>query len=352
MPKESVLSEEEKSSFEIKKFIFHIIIEDQLQPIYLDEVALEEDQIRFFTQRLVDVSEGVQHVFVDREKSEFVKDCETLIADPEANFLRMSKKLAYSFKSYHSGQTSNGVFIAALVNVESKRDLIFLLKLDNRKVYQYRLKGTKALLKELTQTFVEDKKAVQKSALVDVSDYYSWDVLARERNPPPKQALRVYFSNFLTVMEKDVPSTLTPKAVKSVRAWAISNREDLDPDQDVSSYRARAIGYMMGAAMYKTDDFIDAVVMDENEERRERLRQSLKEYFDEVGMSGQSFVPNKTSLKTAERKNIRETAEGVKIEWEGEAADNNIDLPREKNPHDGLFHIVIKTREIINADKS
>lgn len=352
MKKESVLSESEKASFDIKKFIFHIIIENQLQPIYLDEVNLEEDQLRFFTQRLVDVSEGVQHIFVDRDKSEFVRDCETLIANPKADFLKMSKKLAYSFKQFHSGQTSNGVFIAALVNVEGKRDLIFLLKLDNRKVYQYRLKGTKALLKELTQTFVEDKKAVQKSALIDVSDHYAWDVLAKERNPPAKMALRTYFSKFLTVTEKDVPSTLTPKVVRAVRAWAIENIQDLDPNQDVSSYRARAVGYMMGAAMYKTEDFVDAVIMDEDEGRREILTRSLKEYFDEVGMSGQSFIPNKASLKTAERKNIRETAEGVKIEWEGEAAQNNISLPKEKDKHDGLFHILIKTSQINNVDKS
>ncbi|MBS1504744.1 MAG: hypothetical protein JST32_21970, partial [Bacteroidetes bacterium] len=111
MPKESVLSENEKNSFEIKKFIFHIIVEGQLEPIYLDEVVLENDQLKFFTDRFVDVSEGVQHIFHDRGKSEFVKDCETLLTNPETDFLQMSKKLAYSFKAFHSGQTSNGVFI-------------------------------------------------------------------------------------------------------------------------------------------------------------------------------------------------------------------------------------------------
>jgi hypothetical protein len=352
MSKESVLYQNEKDSFEIKKFIFHIIIEGQLQPVYLDEVILETEQVIFFKQRLVDVSEGVQHIFEARDKSEFVTDCSSLISDPDKNFIQISKKLAYSFKTHHNKQTANGVFITALVTVEGKRDLIFLLKIDHRKVYQYHLKDSKALLTELTRTFVEDRKAIQKSALIDVSDYYSWDVLAKERNPPAKKALRDYFAAFLTVIEKDTPSTLTPKAVRAVREWAISHISELDDQQDVSSYKSRAIGYLMGTSVFKTDDFIDAVILDEDEDRAGRLKTSLKAHFDEIGLTGQSFVPNKTSLTPAARKHIRETAEGVKIEWEGDPLESNIILPAERNNNDGMFHILIKTNNIANADRN
>lgn len=41
MAKESVLSQAEKDSFKIKRFIFHIIRKDELNPIFLDEVILD-----------------------------------------------------------------------------------------------------------------------------------------------------------------------------------------------------------------------------------------------------------------------------------------------------------------------
>jgi len=352
MRRESVLSDVEKESFEIKKFIFHIIIENQLQPIYLDEVELEPEQVLFFKQRLIDVSEGVQHIFTDRDKSEFVTDCTDLLKDIEKNFVRTSKKLAYAFRTNHTKSTVDGVFVTAIVSVQQNRDLIFIVKIDHRKVYQYHLKGAKALLTELTQTFVEDKKAVQKSALIDITDYYAWDVLARERNPPAKKAIRDYFAAFLTVVEKDTPSSLTPKAASSIRQWAINNRVELDSEQDVSSYKSRAIGYLMGTSIFKTDDFIDAVIMDEDETRKRKLKSSLKAFLDEVGLSGQSFIPNKNSLTPATKKHVRETAEKVKIEWEGDPEENNITIPVVKDRNDGMYHILIKTSSISILDKA
>jgi len=71
MARESVLTTVEKESFEIDRFIFHIIIEADPAPIYLDEVTLNEDQIRFFKSRFIDISEGVQHIFKDPENSSF-----------------------------------------------------------------------------------------------------------------------------------------------------------------------------------------------------------------------------------------------------------------------------------------
>jgi hypothetical protein len=350
MAKESVLSDKEKDSFEIEKFIFHIIIQDGLTPIYLDEVNLEPDQIEFFKKRFIDISEGVQHVFSDRANSNFVSNCTEMLSDPDANFINMSKKISYSFKQEHNKNTTDGVFITSIVKVEGTRRLIFLLKLDNRKVYQYKLTGNKALLEEIKQTFVEDKKAIQKSALIDISDHYSWDVLAMERNPGSKTAIRDYFSKFLTVVEKETPSKLTLLALSAVKNWAITNKSDLDPDQDVSSYKSRAVGYLMGTGTYKTKNYLDAVIIDDDLERKDRLTKSLKAYFDEVGLSGQSFTPNKNSVSQSARKNVRKTAEDVKIEWVGDPAESNITIPSERNKNDDLYHIIIKTREIYNKD--
>lgn len=67
MPKESVLTDNEKASFEIKIYI-SIIIEGALQPIYLDEVILEPEQIEFFKKDLLTYRK-VSNTFLKTERS-------------------------------------------------------------------------------------------------------------------------------------------------------------------------------------------------------------------------------------------------------------------------------------------
>jgi hypothetical protein len=351
--KESVLTEKEKDSFHIEKFIFHIITQEDVIPRYLDEVVLTDPQVVFFKERLKDISEGTQHIFQDKTNSTFYKDCEDILADPDQNFLKVSRKLTASFKALHDKNTNDGVFITVLAKIGTNRRLIFFLKVDHRKVYEYTVKDQKALLTEITQTFVEDKKAIQKAALVDISDEYSWDVLAFDRTASGKKALRDYFANFLSVIEKETATTLTAKVVKSVREWAIANKDLLGLENEVSHYKSRVIDYLASAAKFKTKECLEAVLrnddLDENK-KNERVK-SLKGFFDEKGLSGQSFVPSKSRLDKAVKSNIRETAEGVKIIWEGEADDLNITIPGEKDVNDGLFHILIKTSKITIKDK-
>src|SRR6187402_3655875 len=116
MAKESVLTQEEKEAFVIERFIFHIIIQAEPAPVYLEEVKLDAPQVNFFKARFIEVSEGIQHVFKDVDHSDFVRNCNALISDPEHNFIRISKNLSHSFKSHHKKSTADGVFITSLVS--------------------------------------------------------------------------------------------------------------------------------------------------------------------------------------------------------------------------------------------
>src|SRR5690606_31967388 len=135
----------------------------------------------------------------------------TAVDDPDKNFYEISRHLTASFKTHHKKTTSDGVFITSLVSVKDKTDILFLLKLDHKKVYEYKRAGNKAILEEIKNTFVEDKKAIQKIAIVDVGDYYLWDVLAYDRNPGQGKSISVFFSDFLAVHERETPSVLTTK---------------------------------------------------------------------------------------------------------------------------------------------
>lgn len=63
MKRESVLTEKDKESIEIVQFIFHIIIEKDAKPLYLNQVSLNNEQIEFFKKRLIDVAQGIRCIF-------------------------------------------------------------------------------------------------------------------------------------------------------------------------------------------------------------------------------------------------------------------------------------------------
>lgn len=133
--------------------------------------------------------------------------------------------------------------------------------------------------------------------------------------------------------------------------WAINNRGELDGSQDSSSYKNRAITYLQTSNKFITEDFIKMVILDEDPKRRDKLSESLKQYLDEQGLSGQSFVPNQGSLTNAKRKHIRQTAEGIRIEWQGDMTESNLKISSEKD-QEGYYNIVIKTSDLKVLDNS
>lgn len=340
MARESVLSVADKEAIKIEKLIFHIILKDDAQPHFLDELEITEEQTTFFKDRLADSAQGRQYIFTkDAAVKKLTQD---IIASPEDNFIKVSKDLTDRFKTTHSGNTNDGVFVISLASIRNRK-LLFLVKLDHKKVIQYQLKGNKALLEEVKNTFVEDKSAIQKVALIDIGDGVVWDVLVYDRSKP--SSITEYFRNFLSVVERETESVLTANAVSFVLKWASQNKALLDPEQNPSQYKNRAIEHLYNVDVFETDTFVKAVIKDDNSDRRKKQEVSLQDFLTAKGLSGQTFNVNRNALTRKTKKNVRQTAEGVKIEWTGDARDHNITIPNEPN-NNGVYRIVIETNDI------
>ncbi len=344
MAKDSVLTPVEKASISIKNFIFHIIIPGEEKPSYLSEVVLTGSQRSFFCERLAQAAEGTQYLFTDKNASTPMR-CKRILDNPDSNFLEESKGIAQEFLNHHKRQMSSGVLIVALINVMRDNEsipLISLLKMDHTNVLEYLTEekdgGVVAKLQEVLNTFVEDKSALQKVALIEINDKYSWDVLAKERKSA--DGVADYFKGFLSVTEREDASYWTRQAFSSVASWAFENKEKLPEDQDPSSYKLRAIKYLETHSEFNTKGFLDMVILDDNPDRRQELRDSLNERLADKGIAGQTFTPKPDSIKSGVRKNRRITKEGVTLEWEGEAKTAGIQF--EKQP-DGRQRIIIDT---------
>ena len=346
MAKESVLSIAEKEAIVIEKLIFHIIIANDLYPKYLDEIEITDEQKKFFKERLSEAAQGRQYIFNSTDGEPAIKKwCEEIVTANNERFLEISKEITESFHKNHNGNTNDGVFVISIASI-NKRKLVFLIKIDHKKVYKYKLVGEKekkALLEEVKNTFIEDKSAIQKVALIDTDLKTAWDILVFDRSKAG--GITEYFAKFLSVIPRETESDLTKKFQSLSRKWASSNRSVIDPNQEPSDYKERARNYLMNTDIVKSDDYIDAVIQDDSEDRRKQLKESFRSFLVEEGMYGQEFCPNKNALTPKERKNIRQTAEGVKIEWTGEMKDNNIKIPN-KPDQNGEYIIQITTSQL------
>lgn len=325
-PIEGVLNHGQRESLEIDEFIFHIIepsSADTQRVVFLDEVQLQAKQKDFFLNRLRDIAEGTQYVF--KPDSVHLKEkCEQILAEAE-KFAEISRHITDDFASRHQGQMSAGVFVVSIVKYlagpSDWRKLVFLVKMDKRPSFSYSYteqKGRRvAVVEEIENALGETKAAIQKSALIDVTDQFAWSVLASDRTT--RIGLSDYFRNFLGITERQEDSQLTRTAHATVRKWARNlSREQLPPGEDANTLTGRSLNYLNDHDAFDTDAFLDAVVRDENEKRKADLISALREQLSEAGVAGQLFKPQPGSIRASERKQVYQTSEGVTIIYEGD----------------------------------
>jgi hypothetical protein len=348
MPAESALTVDEKTSLTIERFIFHVILHNETQPRFMTEVVLPNAGAReFFRQRIAEAAEGTQYVFLNPPSGQVLKEsCERMLAHG-ADFVNCSQTIAAHFQQFHSGSTSDGVIIVAVVSVMHRGNpvrMVSLLKMDHQQVFRYLEEagdgGMRARIEELANTFVEDKTAVQKSAIIEVGQGFAWDVLARDRSA--RDGITDYFRNFLSVQPYASNSRLTLMAVSAVRKWA--KAQDVYPEgEDAAGYRRRAYQYLAGNEVFDSEEFIRSVVLDQDRARREGMMESLRGVLLEDGVAGQRFRPIPKAIERTNQVRMK-TELGVKLEWEGRAEDRGVTLPSERSP-DGFFHIEIRTTD-------
>lgn len=324
-PLDGVLNQAQRESLEIVDFIFHIIVPDadeEEEVVFLDEVQLEAKQKAFFLDRLREIAEGTQYVF-KQDAVNLKEKCEQLTGEP-GRFIELSRQVTADFAGRHQGRMSAGVFIVSVVkylhSAHNWQQLVFLVKMDKQPTFTYSYEerdGRRvAVVAEVPNSLNENKNAVQKSALIDASGQFAWDVLAFDRVKKP--GLSDYYRGFLGVTERHQESVLTRAAHAGVRKWAKKvPLEKLPPGEDLNTFLGRSLNYLNDHDTFDTDDYLNAVVRDENADRKAELIQSLRDTLAEAGVAGQQFRPQPGSLRDSERKQVYKTLEGVTISFEG-----------------------------------
>ncbi|WP_080932962.1 nucleoid-associated protein [Xanthomonas albilineans] len=354
--KQSHLSAAELETLRLTRVIFHVLnpAQDPVLTLLDVEVSLGSGTYGpFFEERLRAASQGTQFRFSGEHRPTY-ELCRKLVEE-RADFVPVSKELATAFSSHHRGrQMAAGVIIIALAEVgttEGTLPLVFILKLDHRPVLTYSLTqgsgDVSAHIAHVLDALVEDKAAVQRSALIDVSQHFLWDVLAAERNEGNAPELRQFFRAFLSVEPREDASLLTRRAVSTVCTWARSLSSDDMPEGEVpGEYRGRAVQFMLDHADFDSDEFINTVVRDEDHERRERVKRSLRERLRESGIDGQVFQTRPNSVPAAERRTKMVTDAGVQIIFEGDRATHRVEIQNDPEHGPNAKKIIIRARTL------
>jgi hypothetical protein len=220
-------TDDELHAMKIKRMIFHLVGPKRESLVILPEVDPGKFE-QFFLDRIKTVNFGHRYVFsgVSSTRARLKR-----ILDNDRMFVPETEKLAERFNELHRPAAAWGAFLVFLLSI-GEATYFALLKHDDEKVLAYDVKedekGRKTVdLEALEKTFVQNKDALQKAALIKVTDDGgALSVLDRKN----QQRVADYFEAFLEAKREFDDAELTFRLVNAARK-VIRASEDLVPPE-------------------------------------------------------------------------------------------------------------------------
>lgn len=249
----------ELETLEIKQMVFHLVGPKAEDFITLDAIDPGEFQ-DFFLDRIRSVNSGAAYVFTDASATRERLSRISLAPDL---FQAESEKLAEDFQRVHGGGTAAGAFL--VFRLEANGEEVFaLLKYDDETVLTYEVeeddKGRRHVsLEAIERTFVQNPEALQKSALIRLTEEGGDLTVLDRRN---QQKVARYFEGFLAARRLHDDAQLTETLATVTRNVIRENRELVDDrvyrEASRRTYDAAAAGGQLGADEQRR--FLEAVI--------------------------------------------------------------------------------------------
>lgn len=222
-------------SLRIEQSVFHIVGPGE-EHFQLLEAFDAEPHEAFFLGRVRSVSGGNRYEFLEDSP---VRAQLTRISSNRRNFQEESEKLATSFNQAHGGSTAVGAFLILSLTCKSGR-LFGLLKFEDEKVLSYKVERPRGgrprpTFGEIERTFVQNRNALQKAALIRLGKETD-DICVVDRQNPQRPAQ--YFEQFLLARRQRTETELTKAIVDLTRSVALKHR-DLLPQETVKNLAQR-----------------------------------------------------------------------------------------------------------------
>lgn len=324
-----VLTAQEREMLRVESFIFHAVHHGRPAPTLFNEVPIGDFE-QFFVGRVIDTLKGNRFTFNDRSTT--LQALRDIDADP-AMFVAVSKELATAFHD-DDGRFKQGILIV-LSLVTNGRRLYSLIKYD----YGDRVLGVVeqdavALLTAVAKPLTENKKSLQKSALIELSEA-GGDLVVIDHSE--RSGITNFFRDFLEVTRSHSDAEMTTALTKSLLRTIQAHAAEL-PDEIATGWRQKLDGIVRRRQNFDEDQLFADLFGAHGSE-------GIKDTYDmqmvTAGLDGQSFRFNRDALPIVGPQKFR-TTEGIEITVP-EAAAGTFEKVKEGN----TYVITIRTNSVV-----
>lgn len=304
-------TEDELENLTIRRMILHVVGGDEFEP----EEEQDVEHSEFFIDRIRDTDVASVHQFSDLSAT---KRMAGDIAQGNITFQDAAQTLSREFARFHSGNAVDGAFFIFELDagrVETK--FYSLIKYDYREAIERRNVDDRSLLRRIVNAFIADKKAIQKSALIRVTDgVVSPDVAARDR---ARQSPDIgdYFARFLDVQRIRDNQQLTRDLVVALRK-ILESCEDILPEGGVSRALATARTHLRERQVINEEAITDAITSaaghPTSERTINRIQRDVERKLKTAKLDGVAFNPDRSVLRKAPMRQLK-TTEGITLKY-------------------------------------
>lgn len=335
----SFFSDEEIDSLKITRMILHVVGTKnfQAQP----ERALEEE--KFFIGKIVDMAAAA--VFMFKAVSTTRTEIEAIAAG-DAPFVDGAQSLAASFNRAHVGGSADGVLLMFELSVEDPDVKIYsLIKYDYKLALEQNDGAPGKKLRRIVNALVDEKKAIQKTALVRVvGGVADKNVSATDRTKHGVD-LADYFADFLSIA-RDVSDKELSELTRKVLKGALQACIEYLPGQDVAKALQKAQANLGTRKLVDEDTIVEAVMMaaghPQDEKIASRLEKETRTRVKKSKLHELSFEPDRRILRQPYMRRIV-TTEGVTILFPDRAENPNVRVVELKG---GRTQIIVDTDRV------
>ena len=296
-----VLTEEEQAGLHVENFIFHAVHNGSQKATLYDEVPIGpfED---FFIGRVVDTLKGNRFVF--NPTSATLQALRDLEADP-SSFATVSKDLARRFHGDEDRRIKNGILIVMALTTNGRR-IYSLIKYDyGERVLDVSEQDTVALLTAVTKPITENKKALQKSALIEFSDDGGNLVVIDHSE---RSGITNFFRAFLDVTRAQGEPEMTMALSKSLLRTMQAHANEL-PTEITTRWKQKLADIALRRRVFDVDELFGDMF---GANGSPGVRVTYDAQLAAAGLDGESFTFDSASLSPEGPRKFR-TSEGIDI---------------------------------------
>jgi len=312
----------------IENFIFHVVHHGDNEPILMDNTPIDGFE-EFFKKRINEILNGNKFLFInDSLFLNAIKDIEK----NNSTFVSISKNLAKQFHQHQDKRVKAGVMILikALINQAPK---YILIKYDHASVITYKTADRKAVLEEIKNTFSKSKDALQKSAIIDLSEKIPNAIIIDKSE---RGDITDFFKGFLGVKRFHTTETLTEKVkhcfLETIKAHKLELPGDFTSQASLTFYN-----HVQSFKSFNEEETVKSLF---GNYYSQQIAGTFRRKIQQEDIVGEEFDFNKKIRKPQKKK--FKTIEGVTIQYDT-IAENTIKITTRNEE----TKIVITTKKLI-----